>query len=248
MQTPGSYRYYRIDITKVNRKDVTVVTPAVGKKGKKGYQPATTTTTKTDNRAGFSAIQMSYGVGIPRVVNGYTIYLGRKSKGKATKDHAPITWYFEGWDGDKWQLLDSRQNYEELGSVSIRVFCLAKCRTIRKYRIRIKEVFEEGDVNPRIGKLAMSSPDAPTVVLRATSRLGINDGRGFLITDVGRQIRIQDADNTWRWGTITAVTNETDVTITIAGNDPLVLNEQIKFWRLGAVVGHHRLAKLWCFT
>lgn len=233
VSSPGSFRHYRIVTTKVNRKTITTKVPSSGKKGKKNFVPATTVTTKTDARVAFSNIQMSYGVGVPKIVTGYTIYLGRKSKGKKTKEHAPRTWYFEGWDGDNWQLLDSQQDYENWGQYRSEYFVLKNPEPYLKYRIRIKEAFEEGDVNPRIGKLTMSSPDAPPVTLRATSKVGINDGQGFKSTDVGRLLRIKDADNRWRWGTITAVTNETDITFDVAGNDPLVLNEQIKFWRLG---------------
>lgn len=233
VQSPASFRYYRIDVTKVNRKTITDTIAGSGKKGKKNYVPETTVTTKSDNKAGFAQVKMSVGVGLPRVVNGYTIYLGKKSKAKATKDHAPRSWEFEGWDGNNWKLLDSRQNFEDWPQYRSEYFDIQNDEAYLKYRIRIKECYEEGDINPRIGCLAMSSPDAPPLVIQATSREGVNDGLGFLVTDIGRQIRLKDQDNTWRWGTITAISSEVNITVSVSGSDPLVFGKQIKFWRLG---------------
>lgn len=231
--SPASFRYYRIIVTKVNRRNITTVIPAVGKKGKKGYVPKKTVTTKTDNRAGFAEVQFSYANGIPRVVDGYTIYLGRYAKGKEVKDHAPKTFYFEGWDGDSWKILDSQQGYEEWKEYRSEYFEIQNDEAFIKYRLRIKTVQKNGDVTPRIGKLVMSSPDPPLVTLRASSKVGINENRGFLPTDVGRIIRLQDADNRWRWLTITAVTDETRISCDLAGADPIVLDKRVQFWRLG---------------
>lgn len=252
--SPGSYRYYRIVTTAVNRKNITVVTPASGKKGKKGYVPKTTTTTKTDNRVGFAEVKMSYTAGVPRVVDGYTIYLGRYAKGKEIKAHAPKTWYFEGYDGVAWNILDSQQNYTDWTQYRSDFFPIQNDEAFETYRIRIKEVNKEGDVTPRIGKLTMSSPDAPDITLRASSKTGINDDRGFLATDVGRQIRLQDADNMWRWAVISAVASEVQVTIDVVSDDPLVLNKKVRFWRLGLwsdttgwpVCGVLHEDRLWC--
>jgi hypothetical protein len=238
-QTPASFRYYRINVTKVNRKTTVVVTPAVGKKGTKGYVPAFTTTTRTNNYAGFASIQFSYALGTPKAVDGYTIYLGRYAKGKDVTNHAPKTWYFEGWDGTKWWLLDAQQGYTNWDEYRSRFFELQNREIFSKYRIRIKNVSLAGDVNPRIGRLTLSSPNAPGVNFTATGTIGINDDQGFLPTDVGRQLRIRDADNIWRWLKITSVLTTTQITAAIGtpqpatGSDPLVLDNQVKFWRLG---------------
>lgn len=232
--SPGSYRYYRIYCTKVNRKTVTTIVKASGsKKGKKGHVKRKTVTTKTDPRFALSEVKMSYTAGTPRVVDGYTIYLGRYNKGKKVKDHAPKTWTFEGYDGVNWEVLDSRQDYTDWGDYRSDYFELQNEEAYLKYRINIKEVQKEGDVTPRIGKLVMSSPDAPAITIQASSKYGINDNLGFQSTDVGRNIRLQDADNLWRWATISSVTDETTIGLDIPSKDPLVLDNKIKFWRLG---------------
>ena len=63
--------------------------------------------------------------------------------------------------------------------------------------------------------------------ITASSTTGINDGQGFLTTDVGRQIKIHSG-----WGVITARNSTTQVTVTIEedfGTSNVVTN-----WSLGA--------------
>ena len=234
--SPAAFRFYRINITAVNRQHVTVVHPAVGTPGKKGYVPRYTTTALTPNRGGLSQVQMSYGFGGPKVVDGYTIYLGRYNKTQDVIDHAPKTWYFEGSPSaastTDWKILDTRQNYTAWGNYRSQYFPLKNPAVYKRYRLRITTVQKPGNINPRVGKLVMSSPDTPPVTLRATSKVGINDGRGFLPTDVGRLIRLRDADEFWRWVKISAVTDPTHITLSLT-KDPLILEAQVKFWRLG---------------
>jgi hypothetical protein len=233
VKTPGAYRYYRINVTAVNNVYTVVKHPAVGTKGKKGYVAAYTTTTVSPNVTAFTQMQLSYGSGTPKCVDGYTIYLGRYNKGQDVINHAPKTWYFEGFDGVNYQLLDSQQGYEAWGNFRSKYFPLKNREAYKKYRIRIKTVVQAGDVNPRIGKLVMSSPDAPLLRLTPTSKNGINNGQGFLPTDVGRMIRVRDADNIWRWTYITAVSTVDQIYLSMRSTDPFVLNSQVKFWRLG---------------
>jgi hypothetical protein len=233
VQSPASFRYYRINVTAVNRQPVTTIIPAVGVKGTPGFVPRHTVTTKTPNFAGFAEVQMSYGSGQPRIVDGYTIYLGRYNKGKDVIEHAPKTWYFEGYDGTDWQLLDSQQDVTTWGLYRSDYFPILNDEPYKKYRIRIKTCVAAGDVNPRIGRLVMSSPDAPPITLRATSKVGINSNQGFLATDVGRQIRVRDADNMWRWAFIASVVSAVRVTLNLISNDPLVLEKRVSLWRLG---------------
>lgn len=53
----------------------------------------------------------------------------------------------------------------------------------------------------------------------------------FVSTDVGRQIRIQQG-SAWGWGTITAFTNSTHVTLSVI--DAFASTAASKFWRLGS--------------
>jgi hypothetical protein len=234
--TPTSFRWYHLQVTAVNRVKTTVKHPAVGVKGKKGYIPAYTTTSSTANKAGFATLNMSYAGGKPRIVDGYTIYLGRYNKGEDIINHAPRVWYFEGWDGSFWNLLDAQQNYTTWNEYRSQFIPIQNEEPYLKYRIRIKSVFKAGDVNPRIGKLMLSSPDAPGINLRASSKLKINDNQGFLPTDVGRLIRLKGSDGTWRPVRITAVSTAVDVTTVwsdAANSDPLPNAKAITFWRLG---------------
>jgi len=233
VQTPASYRYYRLNITAVNQQYITTIIPATGTPGQPGYHPRKTVTTKTPSYAGFAEFQFSYNTGVPRVVDGYTIHLGRYGKGTDILDHAPKTWYFEGWDGDSYKMLDSQQNYQDWNEYRSRYFPLQNAEKYLKYRMRIKSVYKAGDTTPRIGMLCMSSPDAPDISLKASSKTGINDNRGFLATDVGRIIRVRDADNFWRWAIISAVTSAVNISINVVSADPLVLEKQVSFWRLG---------------
>jgi hypothetical protein len=234
VQTPGSYRFYSISVTAVNQQYVTTITPAVGVKGTVGYIPRKTVTTLTPTIVAFASIHMSAGGGTLRCVDGYTIYLGRYAKGKELKAHAPRTWYFEGYDGTNWNLLDSQQDYTNWINWRSQYFAIQNSEAFKAYRIRIQTVYQEGDVNPRIGRLVFSSPDSPAIALVATSTTGINqNSTGFQSGDVGRSIRLRDADNFWRWCTITAVNDPASISVQIVTSDPLVLDGQVKFWRLG---------------
>lgn len=56
-----------------------------------------------------------------------------------------------------------------------------------------------------------AGPGAATVT--ASSIVGVNGGVGFLVTDVGRVIRIKSGAN-WGWGTITGYTSTTVISVT----------------------------------
>jgi len=275
VQSHTAGTFIRIVVTKVNRKNKVIVdqlasdekyngqgeivkdhkVPKNKKKGGKHYTPRITHTVKTDNRAGFSSVEMdAVSSSNARVVDGYTIYLGRYAKGKEVKGHAPKTWYFEGWDGDNWDLLDSQQDYKDWDEYRSEFFPIKNPTKHKKYRIRIKECVDHGDTNPRIGKLLMSSPDAPSITLTANSKTSLNDGQGFLPTDVGRVIRLKDADLTWRWGWIATVVSTSTITLQLPSNDPLVLNKRVQFFRLGVwsdttgwpIAGVIHEDRLWC--
>jgi hypothetical protein len=90
-----------------------------------------------------------------------------------------------------------------------------------------------GAITPRVGLLTFSSPDAPPVVLHASSRININDDQGFQPSDIGRPIRLRDYDEFWRWGKIVSYTDETTVGVDLQGDEPLLTTKQIADWRLG---------------
>ena len=71
-----------------------------------------------------------------------------------------------------------------------------------------------------------------SVTVTASSTTGINDGSGFLSTDVGRLIRWQDTAAEWTWLEITARSSTTVVTATIRGQNASA-GTATKFWNLG---------------
>lgn len=71
-----------------------------------------------------------------------------------------------------------------------------------------------------------------SVTVTASSATGINDGSGFLSTDVGRLIRWQDPANNWTWLEITAVGSTTSATATIRGPNASA-GTATTDWRLG---------------
>lgn len=76
------------------------------------------------------------------------------------------------------------------------------------------------------------TPSAATgaITLTASAVTGINDGAGFLSTDVGRIIRLKEG-STWGWVTITGWTSTTVVTATV--NNTLTNTNAKTAWRMG---------------
>ena len=60
-------------------------------------------------------------------------------------------------------------------------------------------------INPTTTTLTPSAATG-SITLTASALTGINDGQGFLATDVGRNIRLKEG-TTWGWGTITTVSS-----------------------------------------
>lgn len=72
-----------------------------------------------------------------------------------------------------------------------------------------------------------------SVTVVASSKTGINDGSGFLSTDVGRLIRIKYS-STWYWMKITAVASTVSITATIQESATMSAATATAEWRLGA--------------
>jgi hypothetical protein len=67
--------------------------------------------------------------------------------------------------------------------------------------------------------------------LTASSTVGINDGNGFLATDVGRLVRLKQS-GTWGWAEIVDVNSSTEVDI-VVGGDGFNNTNATADWRLG---------------
>lgn len=73
-----------------------------------------------------------------------------------------------------------------------------------------------------------------TVTITASSDVGINDGYGFLLSDVGRHIRLLGSDGNWRWFEIITIVDSVTVTATLRGPSNLPDTTGTASWRLGA--------------
>lgn len=91
------------------------------------------------------------------------------------------------------------------------------------------------DENTTSTTLTFSAATGIGVTVTASSITGINDGQGFLSTDVGRLIRLTASTVNWGWAVITGHTSTTVVTVDVK-RTVTVTTGQTK-WRLGAWSG-----------
>ena len=88
------------------------------------------------------------------------------------------------------------------------------------------------DENETSTTLTFSAATGLGVTVTASAVTGINDGQGFLTTDVGRLIRLTDGTVNWGWAIITGRTSTTVVTADVK-RSVIVTTAETK-WRLGA--------------
>ena len=149
-----------------------------------------------------------------------------------SKDYAPSTWTFEGFDGTDWVVLDTQRDYTLYENGKSGFFQFENDVAYQAYRIVITNLVHNGQIEARIQQLVMREAGATTFTLTASALTGINRDQGFLSTDVGRLVRLQGSDGGWRAARITAVTSTTSVTVQLLG-EPLTDITEIRHWRLG---------------
>lgn len=178
-------------------------------------------------------VQYQFPAGV--VINGYSIQSPHRSTTafKST-DFAPGTWDFQGsMDGITFVNLDSKNGYVLWDNRRSLYFTFANDVAYPYYRIDIKQSnLDAGAVAPGMGRLLMSSPATRSLNLTASGTTGINNGQGFLATDVGRLIRVKGKDAFWRAVKITARVSATVVTCDLQG-EPLDTTVSIGEWRMG---------------
>jgi len=86
-------------------------------------------------------------------------------------------------------------------------------------------------LNAATTTLALSGTSG-SVTVTASAITGINNGQGFLTTDVGRLIRWKDPAGNWTWLEITARASTTSITATIYGPNASA-GTATEDWRLG---------------
>lgn len=172
---------------------------------------------------------------VPFAAKGYYI-AGPKVNSTETsytaKNHLPSSWLFQGWDGSAWITLDEQDDFVLLGGHRTPYLPLNNATVYSKYRLRVRGLNQSGELHPWISALSISSDAASYINLTASATTGINNGSGFLSTDVGRSIRLRANDGVWRWGEITAYTSATVVQIKLEGG-ALPDTSRINHWRLG---------------
>ena len=172
------------------------------------------------------------------VCDGYAINaaLDNANLDYTNKNYAPSTWTFEGSnDGTNWDVLDNQIDYVEYESNKSVFFPLANETSYEYYQIRVKNVERNGPLKVRIGSFILREANVGNITVTASSTAGINVQEptpGFASTDVGRLIRLQGSDGTWRSAEIKVVTSTTVVEVQLLGQ-PFPSLEPITNWRLG---------------
>lgn len=148
---------------------------------------------------------------------------------------APRTWVFQASnDGATWTTLDTRAGETGWGDGERRYYKFTNKTAYLFYRLDIT-TSNSPDRYVSVSELAMQGGEssAQSITLTATGTAGINKGAGFVVTDIGRQVRLLSEDAYWHWGRITAVASPTQITLLIQ-SPPLPSTNRISTWRLGA--------------
>lgn len=177
-------------------------------------------------------ITFDFGVGVAKVVDNY--YLVAAANNHKTDDF-PRQWDFMGsQDGTNWVTLDSRDGEIGLSGGERRQYETTNKTAFRYYKF---EFSGGGGTDAEVISLAeiamhQAASNQTPFNLTASSVTGINDGQGFLPTDVGRTIRLIGGDGEYRWCEIKARTSTTVVTVVIHGQ-ALKDTSPIQDWALG---------------
>lgn len=146
----------------------------------------------------------------------------------------PISWEIEGSNnGSTWVSLDSRQGESGWTGGERRFFDFQNKIAYSYHRFRWVGV--DGASGSRIAEVGFNKAAVSQTPfnLTASATTGINDGAGFLASDVGRSIRLRGSDNEWRWARITGHTSTTVVQIVLNGHALPTLSP-ITQWRMSA--------------
>lgn len=165
----------------------------------------------------------------------YAIHVAKDNSNTSftSKDYAPSSFEFQGYDGSAWKTLDAQTDYVLYDSGRSVLFEINNDTVYEKYAIDITECTRNGSLKPRIAGLTMLSDTSSSIGLTFSAVDGINGGDGFVSTDVGRLLRLKGRDGMWRPMRITAVGSTTGVTAKLLGS-PFPSVKTITDWRIGA--------------
>jgi hypothetical protein len=170
----------------------------------------------------------------PFVCRGYAIYIPTENRDAnfTSKDYAPSDFELHGYKDSSWVLLDSKADYVLYDGNRSLFFEINNAESFERYELRVKKVRRNGSLSPRVSALVLAEETDSSFNLTVNNTKGINSDKGFLSTDVGRQIRLRGADSVWRAVNITSVLSRLIVSVKLQGA-PLLNTEAISDWRLG---------------
>jgi hypothetical protein len=171
----------------------------------------------------------------PRIITGYVIYPSyvNTAPGNAAEDFAPASWVFQGsLDGVTYVTLDTQKDYilyEDGRSVW---FTFQNTVAYSYYRIVISQLVGNGSLKPRIAELVFSDKTPPTINVTLSGTTTLNNGVGFVATDVGRLLRVKGSDGHYRVLKITGYTSATLVATQLL-SEPFMDTAIISEWAPG---------------
>jgi hypothetical protein len=183
------------------------------------------------------AASISYQFDTPTVIDGYALWIPQDNANATylAEDYGARRWRFEGSaDGSNWDVLHAVTNFTDWANGRSPYFSFPNTVAYDYYRVVVEKLQVQGNIHPRFSHIAMHSPGSESVTITASDTAGINGGQGFLDTDVGRLIRIQDeVDLYWRWVKITARNSALQVTADVKDCPFAQEGNKTSQWRLG---------------
>jgi len=193
----------------------------------RGNVAISSTTSSTNTSTGF----VEYTLASAMTVDAYWI----TATSNENIGDSPSGWTFEGWDGSAWVLLDTVEGESGWQRGSRRYFELQNEASFEKYRFNWTGPQYHTAELLRWGAIGMhqKAEEQTPFAMTASSVSGINDGAGFLASDVDRAIRLRGAGSRWQWARIISHVSSTQVMVQLYGH-ALTSTGPIASWMLGA--------------
>lgn len=152
--------------------------------------------------------------------------------------HSPNGWEFKGWDGTQWVTLDVVEGETGWQRSSRHYYEISNNRPFSKYRFDWSgpQQSDATTLEWNTCGLHQKAEEQTPFFLTASGTAGINDGVGFVSTDVDRSVRLMGPNSRWNWAKIIQVFSATQVSIQMYGH-VLLSTAPISDWQLGSISG-----------
>lgn len=199
-----------------------------GSQAYEAFDRSASSETTITNRSGW--LKYDFGGSSTRVVDGYWLQAHSKYPSRM-----PSEWKFQGYTGSTWVTLDSRSGENGFSAGETRFFEFKNLTAYEAYRLKWDGTDNPDTDNTTIARMDFHerAEDQTAFNLTASGTTGINDGVGFVASDVGRSIRFFGSDGEWRWMKIIGRTSDTVVTVQVY-NHALPDKDGTLLWRMGA--------------